>query len=166
MCTVKALRKLCGSNYKVINFIQLALVSEITEIPDPVTDTDTFRTIEDDITMVATKTFKRIDFAKGSGKFIEVLKGTPDTTTSVETTIQGFYPEANAQASEAVNGMIGAELIAIVHYSDGTRRLVGSLTNPVMTAKMDEDSSKGGYDIELKWEGDAKSPYYTGVIAS
>jgi hypothetical protein len=35
-----------------------------------------------------------------------------------------------------------------------------------MAAKMDEDSSKGGYDIEFKWEGDSKSPYYTGVIAS
>jgi hypothetical protein len=165
MCTIKALAKKCGSNYNPILHFYLAVKSDISAIADPVTSGSDYRTVTTDITMVATKTFKKVELARGSGKFVEVLNGTADTTTSVKSTATGFYPEADAQASEAVNGMIGVESILLVEYSNGDVRLVGTLKNPVVISKFDEDSQKGGYDIEMMWEGSEKSPFYTGTIA-
>lgn len=168
MCQFKALLKKCGINDPVPDLIYVLDHTDITTIPAATTTEGTiYNTITTDLTLVASKFWKRIEFRKRSPDFIIDDKGEVDANQYAEQKLPGFYPSSDPEAMYRMNMAVG--WIGLVAVTDGNDRtfLWGTKTNFVQLTKATFTASKGGWDLEFMriCKGGEKSPpFYTGAL--
>jgi hypothetical protein len=166
MSILKGAAKKTGSNYNPFNFAYLVERDDVDTVPAPTrafvtAGAATFR-IATDIELLATKVFVGIDLNKAGCKLVETkVEGDSEY---YDCTATGFYPELDENATAVASTFVGVEGVAILVNIDGTRRVMGSKENPCKVTKFDLDTAKGGYDLEIKWQGTTPCPFYPGAI--
>lgn len=168
MCTIKALIKKCGINDPIPDLVYALDQTDITTIPAATTTEGTiYNTITTNLTLVASKFWKRIEFRRRSANFTIEDKGELDSNQYVEQKLIGFYPESDEESMYRFIAMVG--WIGLIAYKNGNDKTVlwGTKTNFVELTKASFDASKGGWDLEFMriCPGTEKSPpFYTGTL--
>lgn len=169
MCTFKALLKKCGVNDPVPDVVYVLDHADITTIPAATTTEPggPFNTITTDLTLVASKFWKEIQFRRRSANFTIEDKGEQDSNQYAEQKLVGFYPESDQESMYRFNGAVG--WIGLVAWKDGNARTIlwGTKTNFVELTKASFDAAKGGWDLEfmrIAPGGEKSPPFYTGAL--
>lgn len=168
MCTIKALIKKCGINDPIPDLVYALDHTDITTIPAATTTEGTiYNTITTDLTLVASKFWKRIEFRRRSANFTIEDKGELDSNQYVEQKLIGFYPESDEESMYRFIAMVGWIGLIAVKNGNGKTFLWGTKTNFVELTKASFDASKGGWDLEFMrvCPGTEKTPpFYTGAL--
>lgn len=168
MCTIKALLKKCGPNDPVPDDVYVLDHSDITTIPAATTTEGTiYNTITSDLTLVASKFWKRIEFRRRSPDFTIDDKGEIDANQYAEQKLIGFYPNSSPEAMYRMNMAVGWQ--GLVAWKNGNEDTVlwGTKTNFVQLSKASFAAAKGGWDLEfirIAKPGEKSPPFYTGAL--
>ena len=114
------------------------------------------------ITMVATKTFKKLNVSRRESE-----QGTvPGDEGGYTTTAKYFITLQEAAKSTILNGLNGTEgLVAITIDQNGDQQIIGALDHPVRIKVGATKTPRNGYSLEIMWEEHDNLPlHFSGTI--
>lgn len=169
MCQVVGVVEECGAPAPGLTEIYLADAADVATIPVVnTTPGDAAEgTIATAITMVASKTFKKVEFSQFSGQIMDELKDAMSSGYSkgLKFTLKKYAPKTNS----FLTNIVGAKVIAICVDNNGQMILMGDKSRPLRvksgkgsTGAKDTDLS--GWEIELSGISNVPCAFYTGAL--
>lgn len=169
MCELTAVGDIgCEVNSPGLTDIYYALQDEVSAIPAVDAGTNQVST---DLTMVATKFFKKLEFSDESGIMREGAQGEIDGKSFFQE-IEAFVPKIRDAVHVALKNAINAKMILIVVDDNANQWIIGDLQKPARLQTADGETGAGGTDrngipFVFRVNSISHPPYlYTGTITT
>lgn len=167
MCEINEIIPSCGPNVPGVAEIYWAKADTVDSIPAVNAST---LVISTDITMTSTNTFKKLVLVREDSLYEEEMAGPTDSNHHMYR-LTGRVKGMTAAVDADLNLAVGAPIIVLAKFHDGSVRLIGNKVNfaEIITLKSSSgktgSTDKKGAEIVIESKGHAiKAPYYTGEI--